>query len=69
MMKQTYKAKLTHMLDNGDKLEFESFVEASSHDDALAQASGRMKDVIGQLAGSPSIDIDKTKIELGAQRY
>lgn len=68
-MKQTYKAKLAHMLDNGDKLEFESFVEATGHDDALAQASTRMKAVIGQLATAAAIDIDKTKIELGSHRH
>ncbi len=68
-MKQTYKAKLAHMLDNGDKLEFETFVEASGHDDAMAQASTRMKAVIGELAGAATLDIDKTKIELGAHRH
>ncbi len=68
-MKQTFKAKLAHMLDNGDKLEFESFVEASSHDDALAQATTRMRSVIGELAAVASFDIDKTKIEQGAHRH
>lgn len=68
-MKQTYKAKLAHMLDNGDKLEFESFVEASGHDDAVTQASARLREVIAGLASAGSIDIDKTKIELGAHRH
>ncbi|MBA3057964.1 MAG: hypothetical protein KJ614_12670 [Gammaproteobacteria bacterium] len=68
-MTQTFKAKLAHMLDNGDKLEFESFVEACSHDDALAQASTRMRSVIGELAGAASFDIDKSKIEQGAHRH
>jgi hypothetical protein len=68
-MKHTYKTKLAHMLDNGDKLELEAFVEASSHDDAYAQASARLRTVVSQLAQAAHIDIDKTKIELGAHRH
>jgi hypothetical protein len=68
-MKQNFKTKLTHMLDNGDKLEFESHIEASSHDDALALATTRMRSVIGELASVGSFDIDKTKIEQGAHRH
>lgn len=67
-MQQTYKAKLAHMLDNGDKLEFESFVEASSHDDAVTQATTRLRSAIAGLATAADIEIDKTKIELGAHK-
>jgi hypothetical protein len=68
-MKQNFKTKLTHMLDNGDKLEFEAFVEASSHDNALTLATNRMRSVIAELASVGSFDIDKTKIEQGAHRH
>lgn len=68
-MTQTFKAKLAHTLDNGDELVFESFVEATSHDDALAQATTRMRRVIGELAAAASFDIDKTKIEQGAHHH
>jgi hypothetical protein len=37
-MKVNYKTKLAHLLDNGDKLELEAFVEANSHDEAFALA-------------------------------
>jgi hypothetical protein len=68
-MKSVFKAKLTHMLENGDKLEFEAAVEASSHDEALALATNRMRSVIAELASVGSFDIDKTKIEQGAHRH
>ncbi|MBG6073289.1 MULTISPECIES: hypothetical protein [unclassified Polaromonas] len=68
-MNQPYKTKLAHMLDNGDKLEFESFVEASSHDDAVAQAKVRLHAVIAALATAETIDIDKTKVEMGAHQH
>lgn len=68
-MKQTYKAKVAHMLDNGDKLEFEAFVDAESHDTAVAQAKARLRDVVGQLAKAADIEIDKTKIEMGAHKH
>lgn len=68
-MTQSYKAKVAHMLDNGDKLELEAFVEAVSYDAAFAQTQVRLKEVVMQLAGSASIDIDKSKIEMGAHKH
>ncbi len=68
-MKQTYKAKVAHMLDNGDKLEFEAFVDAENHDTAVTQAKVRLREVIGQLAKASDIEIDKTKVEMGAHKH
>ena len=68
-MTQSYKAKVAHMLDNGDKLEFEAFVEAASHDDAFLKAQARLKDVVKELAGKASIEIDKSKVEFGAHKH
>ena len=68
-MKQTYKTKIAHMLDNGDKLELEAFVEASGHDDAFAQAKQRFQSVVTELAGAGEIEIDKTKVELGGHKH
>jgi hypothetical protein len=68
-MTQSYKAKVAHMLDNGDKLEFEAFVEAASHDDAFQKAQVRLKDVVKELAGKASIEIDKSKVEFGAHKH
>ncbi|WP_162742633.1 hypothetical protein [Rhizobium sp. CECT 9324] len=64
-----FKTKIAHMLDNGDKLELEAFVEATSHDDAFAQAQQRLQSVVAELAGKGEIDIDKSKIELGAHKH
>lgn len=68
-MKQSYKTKLAHMLDNGDKLELEAWVDATSHDDAVALATARFKTVVGELATASTIDIDKTKVEMGAHQH
>lgn len=68
-MKQMFKTKIAHMLDNGDKLELEAFVEAASHDDAFAQAKQRLQSVVAELAGKGEIDIDKTKVETGAHKH
>lgn len=68
-MKQMFKTKIAHMLENGDKLELEAFVEATSHDDAFSQAKQRLHAVVAELAGKPEIDIDKTKVELGAHKH
>ncbi|EHS50701.1 hypothetical protein PDO_0230 [Rhizobium sp. PDO1-076] len=68
-MKQMFKTKIAHMLDNGDKLELEAFVEATGHDDAFAQAQQRLQAVVAELAGKGEIDIDKSKVELGAHKH
>lgn len=68
-MKQMFKTKIAHMLDNGDKLELEAFVEATSHDEAFEQAKGRLKSVVSELAGVAEIEIDKSKVELGAHKH
>jgi hypothetical protein len=67
-MNHTYKAKVAHLLDNGDKLELEAFVDADSHDAAFALARNRLRDVVGRLAAAGTIEIDKSKIELGAAK-
>ncbi len=68
-MKQMFKTKIAHMLDNGDKLELEAFVEATGHDDAFSQAQQRLQSVVAELAGKGEIDIDKSKVELGAHKH
>lgn len=68
-MKQMFKTKIAHMLDNGDKLELEAYVEATSHDDAFGQAKDRLKSVVSELSGMAEIDIDKSKVELGADKH
>jgi len=68
-MKQIFKTKIAHMLDNGDKLELEAFIEAKSHDDAFAQAKDRLKSVVGELASVAEIEIDMSKVELGAHKH
>lgn len=68
-VKQTFKTKLAHMLDNGDKIEFESFVEADSHDAAFETAQSRFSDVVRALSQRGSIEIDKSKIELGVNKH
>lgn len=68
-MKQSYKAKLAHILDNGDKLELETFVDAQGHDEAVGLAAARLREVVRELAGLDTIGIDKTKVELGAHKH
>lgn len=68
-MQQTYKVKLTHMLDNGDKFEFESFGSAQGHDDAVNLTTNRLRAAITELASATAIEIDKTKVELGAHKH
>lgn len=36
-----FKVKLAHLLDNGDKVEMEAWVEAASHDEAHNAARAR----------------------------
>jgi hypothetical protein len=64
-MKETFKAKIAHILDDGDKLELVCFVEADSHSEAFAAAKVRFSEVVKQLASEPEIEIDKSKIETG----
>ncbi|EKP0299059.1 hypothetical protein JFQ87_001572 [Aeromonas veronii] len=66
---QHFKAKIAHVLDNGDKIEMEAWVEAASHDEAFALAQARFKQVVGELAAMDEIEIDKSKIEMGAHRH
>jgi len=68
-MKQMFKTKIAHMLDNGDKLELEAYVEATSHDDAFGLAKDRLKSVVSELASVTDIEIDKSKVELGAHKH
>ncbi|MBA4262508.1 MAG: hypothetical protein C0443_10965 [Comamonadaceae bacterium] len=69
-MKQSYKTKLAHMLDNGDKLELEAWVDAVSHNEAVELATARFKAVVGELAtAGAAIEIDKTKVEMGAHKH
>jgi hypothetical protein len=67
-MKQTFKAKIAHMLENGDKMEMEAWVEAESHDEAYVLAQTRFKEAVTELASTSEIEIDKSKIEMGAHR-
>lgn len=68
-MTQSYKTKLAHLLDNGDKLELEAWVDAGSHNEAFELATARFKAVVGELATAASIEIDKTKVEMGAHKH
>ncbi len=65
---QTFKAKIAHILENGDKIEMESWVEAESHDAAFKSAQVRFKEAVTTLAETTEIEIDKSKIEMGAHR-
>lgn len=66
-MSQHYKAKITHLTDEGDKLELETWVEASSHDAAFDAAKLRLTALIGELSAVDAIEIDKSKIEFGCE--
>lgn len=68
-MKQTFKTKLAHMCDNGDKIELETFVEAEGHDAAFQMAQARFNEIVRELSQHGSIAIDKTKVELGADQH
>lgn len=68
-MKQSYKTKLAHMLDNGDKLELEAWVDAATHNEAVELATARFKAVVSELAAAGTIEIDKTKVEMGAHKH
>lgn len=69
MTRKTYKTKIAHMLDNGDKLELEAFVEAEGHDDAFEQAQARFSAIIQNLSQAGSIDIDRSKVESGTHPH
>ncbi|MEX2493506.1 MAG: hypothetical protein WD425_17275 [Nitrospirales bacterium] len=63
-MTQQFKAKVAHIFDNGDKLELEAHVEADDHNAAFDLACHRFRSVVGELAGTASINIEQTKIEM-----
>lgn len=63
-----FKVKLAHLLDNGDKVEMEAWVEAASHDAAYNTARARFGKAVAQLASAPDIEIDKSRIEMGAEK-
>lgn len=64
-----FKVKLAHLLDNGDKVEMEAWVEAASHDEAYNAARARFGRAVAQLASATEIEIDKSKIEMGAEKH
>jgi len=68
-MTQSYKTKLAHILENGDKLELEAWVDATSHNEAVALATTRFKLIVSELAAANAIEIDKTKVEMGAHKH
>lgn len=59
-----HKVKITHLLDNGDKLEYETYLDADSSDEALSKATSQMQTMIESLHGQ-TFSIDKFKIESG----
>ena len=63
-MNETLKAKLTHVLPNGDALTYEVRLAADSLDQARAEALRRFEQAIAALAGQP-LSIAKAKIEQG----
>lgn len=68
-MAQTFKAKIAHVLENGDKLELEAWVEAENHEGAYEAAKTRLKEAVTLLSAAPSISADKSKIEMGVQPH
>lgn len=67
-MKQLFKTKVTHVLENGDEIEMKAWVEADNHDSAFVLAQSKFKVALAELALIPEIEIDKSKIETGADR-
>tara|TARA_B100000795_G_C22663064_1_gene384838 strand:+ start:419 stop:625 length:207 start_codon:yes stop_codon:yes gene_type:complete len=68
-VKETFKVKIAHILDNCDTIELVCFVEGDSYNDALNTAKMRFSEVVKQLADETDIEIDKTKIETGAHKH
>jgi hypothetical protein len=67
-MTQTYKLKLAHISDDGDKLELHTFVDAPNYDGAFELAKARFQTLLTELSQQPAFDIDQCKIELGTHQ-
>lgn len=63
-MSARMKVKIAIMMEDGDKLEYESHVSSTDLDSAKAEAEGRMKAAIALLgARSGALQADRVKIE------
>jgi ethanolamine utilization microcompartment shell protein EutL len=58
------KVKLAHYLDDGNKIEFEAYVEATDYQAAVASAEALFKDALKTLAGGAEPSMRKVKIEM-----
>lgn len=64
-MPHSFKTKIAHVFENGDKIEMEAHLDAEDHQQAFEQARQRFSAAVSELATVESITIDKSKIELG----
>lgn len=60
---QNYKVKLSTLLDDGNKLEFEAHLEAESHQQASTIAEEQFLAAIHAVSQKNEISIDKVKLE------
>lgn len=58
------KVKLAHYLDDGNKIEFEAFVDATDYESAVAAADVLFKEALKTLAGGAEPSMRKVKIEM-----
>ncbi|WP_022941612.1 hypothetical protein [Psychromonas hadalis] len=65
-MKVSFKVKLAHILENGDSIQFECFMEADNHNVAYEAAKLQFLQAIKGLSTETCIEIDKSKIAAGA---
>lgn len=63
------KVKLEHILADGGKLGFESYVEAEDYNSAQKTALASFQSTVKSLAQAGSISIDKSKIETGCDKH
>jgi len=60
----TAKVKLAHYLEDGSKIEFETYVEAADYSAAVAIAETQFAAAVKAVAGGASPAMRKVKIEM-----
>ncbi|MCO5162951.1 MAG: hypothetical protein M9939_17585 [Mesorhizobium sp.] len=58
------KVKLEHYLDDGNKIAFEAYVDASDYQAAVAAAESLFSDALKSIAGGGAASMRKVKIEM-----
>lgn len=58
------KVKLEHYLDDGNKIAFEAYVDASDYQAAVAAAESLFADALKAIAGGAVPSMRKVKIEM-----